>query len=176
MIKTPYDRVIEKFLDREVQPASRIIDVGCGTGWTALFLARRKPGSQIVGIDIDTLTVHRANALFRRARREKLVQCHRCGVEQLRVRFGTQMFDCAITSHTLHHFERPAAALRQIRAVLKRGGRLLLVELSPRYGEALDDCPRYSLVKIKEFVRRAGFRRVGGAERAPGVVLVRASR
>ncbi|MBI2623975.1 methyltransferase domain-containing protein, partial [Candidatus Parcubacteria bacterium] len=91
-------------------------------------------------------------------------------------RFGTRQFDAAVTVHALHHFDEPVRALRQMRKLLKPRGRLALAELNSVYGERLDDCPRYSLVKIKEFVRRAGFRRVGGAERAPGVVLVRASR
>src|SRR5215207_1088453 len=40
---------------------ARILDLGCGTGWTSLFFARA--GYEVVGADIAPDMIERANAL-----------------------------------------------------------------------------------------------------------------
>ncbi len=46
---TRYDQVVELFSGRGVQPGSRLLDAGCGTGRYTIELARR--GYRITGLD-----------------------------------------------------------------------------------------------------------------------------
>ena len=43
----PYDKAIREFLLRHIAKGSRVIDVGCGTGWTALILAGAKKNCRV---------------------------------------------------------------------------------------------------------------------------------
>jgi trans-aconitate 2-methyltransferase len=40
-----------------------VLDIGCGTGWLAVFLARRLPGGTVTGVDISPAMVARAREL-----------------------------------------------------------------------------------------------------------------
>lgn len=63
-----------------------------------------------------------------------------------------------------------------MRTVLRPGGRALIAEFDPDYGETLDDCPRYSLAKIAWLCKDAGLRVAETARKRPGVLLVAAER
>lgn len=166
------DRIIAAFLKEHVAPESRAIDVGCGSGWATLVLTGRVLRCETECVDSDALAVTYANKALRR--RGRTTRCRRCAAEDLRDRFGTRQFDAAVTVHALHHFDQPVRALRQMHVILKPHGKLALAEFEPRYGEGFDDCPRFSLAKIREFVRAAGFQKVAAWQRRPGVLLVSA--
>jgi len=168
----PYDKAIERFLTKNIKAKSRVIDVGCGTGWTALILARKNFGCYVDGIDINTLKIHRANRLFLQAKRDHLVHCHLCGAEELTKRFGASLFDYVVTNHSIHHFEKPIIAVKQMKAILKKKGKLLLTELTPEYGKKFDKCKRYSLSQIIKILKDAGLKIISAKIELPGVILI----
>lgn len=168
-----YERVIKRFLAAHIPAGSRILDVGCGTGRTALFVAEKKAGCRVDGVDIDALKVHRANRLFLRAKRDQLARCVQCSAEDLVQHFERRQYDVVVSCHALHHYGEPVRALQQMRRVLKRGGVVLLAELTPAYGEGVDDCARYSAAKIRSFFARVGWRAAEVLQKRPGVILVR---
>ena len=124
-------------------PGDKVLDAGCGRGVTACYLAQ-KYGARITGIDLldFELAIGRRRAMS-------------AGVQD-KVRFlvgsyadidtGDQPFDALYTSETLSHAPDVDETLRQFFAVLKRGGRLALVEytlapdgdLAPAETKALD--------------------------------------
>lgn len=176
MGQTPYDKIIRNFLAEHIRPQSHVIDVGCGTGWTALFLAKEKGGCVVEGIDINDLKVHRANRLFLRAKKDPLVHCQTVGVEKLPQYFGKSRFDIAVSGHSLHHYHDPLQALSAIKKILKPGGKLLLAELTRQYGESIDNCPRHSKRKILELAKKSAFKKIAIREKRPGVILLSAER
>jgi ubiquinone/menaquinone biosynthesis C-methylase UbiE len=110
-------------------PPARILDLGVGTGWTSLFLARR--GYQVVGVDIAPDMI-------------KLSEQHLGVVSELEVSFVTAdyetlpfrgEFDAALFFDSLHHAENEMAALTSAHRALKEGGVCLTVE--PGRGHAL---------------------------------------
>lgn len=173
MLRRSSRNVIDSFLLRYIRPGSAVLDVGCGYGETALFISRRVPGVTVEAVDIDGPSVERANRRFHRTASHGALRCHKADVRELRRLFGRRRFDYAICNNSFHEFWGPVRTLREIRAVLKSGGLLLLAEYTPCAGERVDDCPRYSREKILELLRRAGFRLVSALAR-PGVILVRA--
>jgi len=98
----------------------RILDVGCGTGENALFLAEN--GSTVTGVDIVFQAVRKANekAVERHVKADFLI----CDVLKLGACFGEDTFDTVIDSgffHTLSDEDRPVF-VKQLYRVLKSEG------------------------------------------------------
>jgi SAM-dependent methyltransferase len=108
---------------------ARILDLGCGGGWTSIFLA--KHGYRVTGQDIapDMIDLARENAA-RHGLDDRLDFV--CGdFEQI----GDHgQFDAAIFFDSLHHAEDEALAIRAAWAALKPGG--LLITHEPGEGHA----------------------------------------
>lgn len=170
------DRVIRRFLLERIADGDRVVDVGCGGGWAALLIARERPACIVHGADSDTGVVHAVNRKARRLRRSTPLHCYPCAAEDLIRYFGRSQYDAAVSVHALHHYADPYWAIRNMRGVVRRGGRVLIAEFEPRYGETLDDCPRYSLDKIATLCEEAGLAVVNAVVKRPGVVLVAAER
>ncbi|HEY5882864.1 MAG TPA: class I SAM-dependent methyltransferase [Nakamurella sp.] len=47
-----FERAVPDFADRLIAPGARLLDIGTGTGWLAIALARAHPTLEVVGIDI----------------------------------------------------------------------------------------------------------------------------
>ncbi len=104
----------------EAGPSQTVLDVGCGAGAYHPVLARQ--GVRIVGVDASLGMLHDAR---RRARAEELcipvLQAH---AEALPVLDGT--CDRVMANHMLYHVPDQVRALREMRRVLRPGGRVLL--------------------------------------------------
>jgi SAM-dependent methyltransferase len=103
----------------------RILDVGCGTGWSSIALARAYPGARVVGIDLDAASVDDAqrNALA-------------AGVGE-RVRFEVRnavgagslgSFDAACIFEAVHDMGDPVGVLASVRNALAEGASLLVAD------------------------------------------------
>ena len=104
----------------------RLLDVGCGTGQLLLMASETHPASQMVGVDPDP----RALLIARRraARLGRQLEFVMAGGEQLPFPDGS--FDVVSSTLAFHHIpvELKPQALREIRRVLKEGGRFLLAD------------------------------------------------
>jgi len=119
---------VVELVEQEKVPPGRALDLGCGTGTTSLYLARR--GWKVVGIDFSVLAIWRAR---RRAHRAGLsVRFHRADVTDLK--FLTGPFDLALDIGCLHGIpagrrERYAA---EVARLVRPGGFYLLYAFLPR--------------------------------------------
>jgi SAM-dependent methyltransferase len=97
---------------RRIAPArgERVLDLGCGTG-RALQLV---PGA--VGADMS-LEMLRAAPAGRAA-------CARAEA----LPFRTATFDAVLCTNSFHHYPEPVGTLREIRRILRPGGRAVLVD------------------------------------------------
>lgn len=104
------------------KPPARVLDLGCGGGWTSVFLARH--GYSVVGQDIapDMIAVAERN---RDAAGPLDLSFVVSDYESLEFR---DAFDAALFYDALHHAEDPAAALASAYRALKPGGVLLTIE------------------------------------------------
>jgi ubiquinone/menaquinone biosynthesis C-methylase UbiE len=109
-----------------IGPGQDVLEVGCGTGNLALLVARRYPDARVVGLDPDP----RALALAGRkaARRGVSVQLDRGFGDALP--YPDASFDRVLSAFMFHHLEaeEKRAMLREIRRVLRPGGRLHLLD------------------------------------------------
>lgn len=126
-----YDRVSDFQLERgkrlverlALAEGARVLDVGCGTGRLARWIADRLgPTGSVVGIDplehrISVARSHAGAARFEVGRAEDLGA------------FEDSSFDAVCLSSVLHWVADKARALAEIRRVLRAGGRVAVTTL-----------------------------------------------
>jgi len=107
--------------------ARRILDVGCGTGKLALFIAEmlreQKEECVVVGIDTDTTKVKKARE---RALSMKFVSFEVQSATQTRFKDGS--FDAVVSLKALHEISDAYAALREVFRVLRAGGSIFIID------------------------------------------------
>jgi SAM-dependent methyltransferase len=106
-----------------VSPGDRLLEIGCGEGANLHHL--RRSGALRFGIDYS---------LTRAAFAHRATEAHTATADATMLPFGGGSFDAVLIRDLLHHVRDAAAVLREAHRVLKRGGRLTLVEpnrLSP---------------------------------------------
>jgi ubiquinone/menaquinone biosynthesis C-methylase UbiE len=108
---------------RDVVPAAtgKVLEVGVGTG---LNFGLYRDVESLAGVDPDPYMLERARP--RAAELSFPVELHQAGAE--RMPFADASFDTAVVTFTLCTIPDPAAALVEVRRVLKPTGRLLFVE------------------------------------------------
>jgi ubiquinone/menaquinone biosynthesis C-methylase UbiE len=108
---------------------SRILDVGCGSGWLSEWFARF--GYDVTGVDISPdlieMSRKRINDLAYGAVHETGLRCRfevlNIGLESL-----DEQFDAVICYDSLHHFVDEHAAMRNLARMTKLGGTLFILE------------------------------------------------
>jgi ubiquinone/menaquinone biosynthesis C-methylase UbiE len=104
-----------------------VLDVGCGTGGPAFRLARTT-GASVVGVTISRWQVATATAHAVSAGLSGTVHFAHGDVGDMA--FPDGAFDAAMALETLVHISDKAGALRELRRVLRPGGRLVLCDLT----------------------------------------------
>ena len=113
---------------------ARVVDLGCGPGVSTFELARRWPTATIVGLDVARRMLRQARRRQARARGADRI-CWVLG-DVTRLPFATGSLD-AVTGHSLLYLlPDRAAALAEMRRVLRAGGRLVLMEPNSRAATA----------------------------------------
>jgi SAM-dependent methyltransferase len=111
---------VEAVLSR---PGVRILDVGCGAGWSALALAAAHPEATVLGVDIDPPTIELANANAAAALGDRVrFECR----DAADLAAGT--FDIAFAFECVHDLPRPVDVLAAARRALVPGGALIVMD------------------------------------------------
>src|SRR5262249_55013037 len=118
-------------------PPARVLDAGCGTGWTSRFLARR--GYDGVGLDISPDMVLQAD----QARAEEGLDNVRFVVGDYEAVPFAGEFDAALFYDALHHAEDEDAAVRMVHRALRPGG--VCVASEPGHGHASSQVARQAV-------------------------------
>ncbi|MEU8266659.1 methyltransferase domain-containing protein [Sphaerisporangium sp. NPDC049002] len=120
------DRLTDLLIEKsDLGRGGRLLDVGCGIGTSVFRLAESSP-AEIVGISNNQAQIDEAN---RRARAKDLD--HRVSFENadvLALPYADESFDVVWVFEALMHMER-LPTLREIRRVLRPGGRVIVTDL-----------------------------------------------
>lgn len=123
----------------EVAPSDHVLDLGCGPGRALAALAARAPRGRVVGADPSELMAEiasdRNKALLRAGRVDVAV----AGVEALP--FADASFDKVLCVHVLYFWPELTPAFRELRRVLKPGGRFVLLFRTTADAEAIASFP-----------------------------------
>jgi cyclopropane fatty-acyl-phospholipid synthase-like methyltransferase len=84
------------FMEDEDSPPGRVLDLGCGTGTTAIAMARH--GWEVVGVDFSAPAIRRARRKARRAG----VDCRFYRADVTDLTFLDERFDLALDVGCLH--------------------------------------------------------------------------
>jgi ubiquinone/menaquinone biosynthesis C-methylase UbiE len=112
----------------DLQPHHRVLDVGCGTGSLAFLIKQRYPTVTVIGVDPDPRALARAE---RKAKRAGVsIRFDRGFADALG--HPDRAFDRVFSSMMFHHLEddEKLRTLREIRRILRPGGRLELLDFA----------------------------------------------
>ena len=95
----------------------KVLDVGCGRGRFLRILKSKFPNAQLYGLDIS----------------EKMLSFCPPGVETicgsiLNIRYPDAYFDCIFCVETLEHALRIESAIKEMVRILKRGGKIIIID------------------------------------------------
>ena len=141
-------------------PPLTVADLGAGEGTLAQLLARN--GRKVIAIDNSPKMVEFG---------EKLARKH--GFKNLEYRLGDledppiadASVDLAFFSQALHHAIRPERAVNSAHRMLKKGGRIVILDLlSHRFEKArelyADHWLGFSEIEVHDFLEHAGFKQI----------------
>ncbi len=175
---TIYDEIEPKIYGKIVQTLqgeTPILDVGCGEGRLVNFLAvklRRK----IFGVDISSGNFSEARKEAELKNVSHLVKYMKSDATNLHV-FKEGSFGGVVNVYTLHEFKDPATVLGEVKRVLKRGGKLVIVDFV-KGGEAerLWGERYYTPEEIKSMLECSGFHVVGSEFLYNDVIFIHISK
>jgi ubiquinone/menaquinone biosynthesis C-methylase UbiE len=106
-------------------PGSRVLEAGCGTGAQTLILAGRSPAAKFTCLDVSGRSLAQARRQVRLAGQAnvRFVQG-----DIFVLPFRPAGFDHVFVCFVLEHLSDPAGALRAVRAALKPGGSVTVIE------------------------------------------------
>lgn len=140
-------------------PPARLLDLGCGTGWTSCLLAQM--GYDVVGQDIAPDMIHYANV---NKQRYQVANVRFIVADYESMECGDQ-FDCALFYQSLHHAENERMALESVYRALRDDGICVVHEpgeghaeaewsreAAARFGVTEKDMPPYHVITLAQEV------------------------
>ena len=121
-----WDRRDDIIRELRLRPGQRVADVGAGTGFFTLMMARAVGSSgHVYAVDIARNFV---NSVVGRARDDGLGNVSGVVNDQRGVGLPVGSVDLVFVSDTYHHFEYPRSMLASIHAALVPGGELVVID------------------------------------------------
>jgi ubiquinone/menaquinone biosynthesis C-methylase UbiE len=171
------DRLIRDGTDLE--PGTRLLEVGCGVGAVLAVLGQEFPGVRLVGVDIEPKQLDFARGHLERAG----VEATLVEADALELPFGHESFDHVWMMWLLEHVADPPVVLREARRVLVPGGMITAIEVDYSTCHADPSTPAIEALigavvagmaasgwsdagtRLPGWLREAGFRQVDEGER-----------
>jgi SAM-dependent methyltransferase len=106
-------------------PAARVADVACGTGWSSIALARAYPKVRVDGFDSDEASIELARRNVEQEGLGGRVVFH---VQDASEQSQSGQYDLVTVFEAIHDMARPVEALKSIRNMLAPGGAVIVAD------------------------------------------------
>lgn len=141
--------------DTSYPAGSAVLEAGCGVGAQTVTVARKSPGARITSIDVSATSLKEAQA---RAAAASLANVQFRQADIFDLPFSPASFDHVFVCFVLEHLSQPAEALAKLKAVLRPGGTLTVIEgdHGSAYFHPDSAAAREAIGCLVELQRRAG--------------------
>jgi ubiquinone/menaquinone biosynthesis C-methylase UbiE len=107
-----------------IHPNVHFLDIGCGTGWAIDQAANLVKGNGLFyGVDLSPKMVEKAKENFSGKDNFRFLQANSESIP-----LDDDFFDIIICTNSFHHYLHPDKALKEMRRLLKSGGKLYLLD------------------------------------------------
>ena len=117
----------EAVLEALADGPERVLDVATGTADLALMLKRARPQADVIGVDFAEAMLAAGRAKAVRRGLSVRLEC----ADALALPFEDASFDALTVAYGLRNFADVPRGLAEMRRVLRRGGRLVVLEFPP---------------------------------------------
>jgi 2-polyprenyl-3-methyl-5-hydroxy-6-metoxy-1,4-benzoquinol methylase len=107
------------------QPPARVADVGCGTGWSSIAIAKSYPLVIVDGFDLDSASIEDARQNAQAGGVADRVTFHVRDAADPRL---AGSYDLVTAFETIHDMSDPVGALRAMRGLVKEGGAVVIAD------------------------------------------------
>lgn len=137
-----------------LRPDAAVADIGSGTGYFAVRLARALPQGRVYGADVSPDMVKFLND---RAAKEKLpnISSHRASDTDPNL---PAPVDLVLVVDTYHHIPRRSEYFERLKGRLKPGGGVAIVDFRPESPTGPPKAHRIPAERVSAEMERAGFR------------------
>jgi len=140
-----------------LRPGDTLVDLGCGMGGPALWVAR-ETGARLIGVDLSAVAVEQASA--RAAQLGLAGQAHFVVGSLAKTGLDTSSADGAMSEDALQYVPDKRAALSEAARILRAGGRLVYTAYELDRGRAAN-MPVLGVDPVEDYrpvLAEAGFR------------------
>ena len=157
----------------QLEPTMTVADVGAGTGYFSVRLARAVPRGEVIATDLEPGMLR---FLGDRARREQLHNLRSVLATPTAPGLAPGSVDRIIVVHVWHHLAHRPEHARGLAAALRPGGRLLVVDFSLTAERGPPASMRVAPETVVAALEAAGLSATVSAMALPDQFLVRAER
>ncbi len=148
----------EVFRTSKFRKGARILDAGCGTGNLLFYMHKKRKDIKLYGIDVSDKMLEIAGS------KVKKVVLKKTSVEKFE--FRKNYFDYIFSVDAFHHYSKPGIAMKNFLKVLKKNGKLVVIDFDFGFLNYLfhlfepGNKKFYSASEIKNIFLGLGFRDV----------------
>jgi ubiquinone/menaquinone biosynthesis C-methylase UbiE len=150
----------ETFERLGLRKGNAVADIGCGAGYFTIPAAEiTGPHSKIYAMDISPEMLEEVE---KKAMEAGLANVRGISTDEYDLKIGDEAVDFAIMSNVLHEIEDKGRIIAEINRILKKGGRLAIVEwakIRGEYGPPPEE--RLSPEELEDMLSRSNFESIG---------------
>lgn len=147
----------------DLRPNDLVADIGAGTGYMAVRLARHLKGGTVFAVDLEPKMVQHLTARAKAS-----------GIANLRAIAATdtspnlpERIDVVVLLNVYHHISQRQAYFKRLRSSLKPGGRVAIVDFRPESPVGAPKHLRLSVERITTEMTAAGYVPAGSHDFLP---------
>jgi len=119
------DKIVGEF----VKSGDRVLDLGCGPGYFTLAMARMVgPAGKVLSVDLQPEMLSIVERKGKKLGLMSRIETHVCKADTLNIPSSTKPFDFALLYYVIHEAPNPESQLSELYSLMKKTGRLLIVE------------------------------------------------